>query len=156
MNHEITTDMNTSTFIETLISNTGKELQFVLPDESVLSGDLHITEIQHHSVDSVDCGGNSHSYNETVFQLSLNERSNKIVNWTTGKAIKIIDTVAEKSSYKNEAELLVEFGDSSHPTTRYSIAKIDVNHENVSVRMTVKPTVCKPSLKVGKQLASCC
>lgn len=148
--------MNTSTFIETLISNTGKNLQFVLPDQTVISGDLHITEIQHHTVHSVDCGGNSHSYNETVLQLSINERSNSVANWTTDKTIKIIDTVGQKSSYKNNAELLIEFGDSTRPTIRYSVAKMDITSENVSVRMTVTPTVCKPSLNAGKQLASCC
>lgn len=148
--------MNTSAFIKTLISNTGKNLQFVLPDHAVISGDLHITEIQHHTVHSVDCGGNSHSYNETVLQLSVNKRSNSIAKWTTDKAIKIIETVGQKSTYQDNAELLIEFGDSAHPTIRYSIANIDAGSEDVSVRMTVKPTVCKPSLKAGKQLASCC
>lgn len=148
--------MNTSTFIETLISNTGKELQFILPNGSNISGDLHITEIQHHSVHSVDCGGNSHSYNETVVQLSVNEQSNKIAKWTTEKAIKIIDTVGQKSTYSDKAELFIEFGDTTHPTIRYSVGKIDITSENVSIQMTIKPTVCKPSLNVGKQLASCC
>lgn len=148
--------MNTSTFIETLISNTGKNLQFVLPDETTISGDLHITEIQHHSVQSVDCGGNAHNYNETVFQLSVNERSNSVAKWTTDKAIKIIDTVGQKSSYSNDAELLIEFGDSNHPTIRYSVARIETISEGISVLMTVKPTVCKPSLNAWKQLASCC
>lgn len=148
--------MNTSTFIETFISNTGKKLQFILPDQTVISGDLHITEIQHHSVDSVDCGGNSHTYNETVFQLSINEHSKSVAKWTTDKAIKIIETVGRKSSYKSEAELLIEFGDSAHPTIRYSVAKIDVTSGNVSVMMAIKPTVCKPALAVGKSLVSCC
>lgn len=148
--------MKTSTFIEALISNTGKELQFVLPDETILSGDLHITEIQHHSVDSVDCGGNPHSYYETIVQLSINERSRLHAEWTTDKAIKIIDIVGQRRAYVDDAELLIEFGDSDHPTIRYSVSQIEANGNTVSVQMTVKPTVCKPSLKVGKELASCC
>ncbi|MDR9365450.1 MAG: DUF6428 family protein [Balneolaceae bacterium] len=148
--------MNTSTFIHKLISNSGKKLQFVLPDQTVISGDLHITEIQHHSVDSVDCGGNPHSYDETVIQLSVNEWSDTVADWTTDKAIKIIDIVGQEKSYKDNAELFIEFGDSNFSTIRYSVAKIDVTAENVSVRMTVKPTVCKPSLNARKQLAICC
>lgn len=148
--------MNTSTFIETLISNTGKNLQFVLPDHTVISGELHITEIQHHSVHSVDCGGNAHTYDETVVQLSLNERSKTVANWTTDKAIKIVDIVGQKSSYADEAELLIEFGDSARPTIRYAVVRIETTPESVSILMTVKPTVCKPSLNAGKQLASCC
>lgn len=148
--------MNTSTFIQTLISNSGKKLQFILPDETTISGDLHITEIQHHTVNSVDCGGNAHTYNESVIQLSLNERSDSIAKWTTDKAIKIIDTVGQKSSYVNDAELLIEFGNSTHPTIRYSVARIDTASESVDIRMTVKPTVCKPKLNAGRQLAACC
>lgn len=148
--------MNTSTFIEILTSNTGKKLQFVLPDETVLYGDLHITEIQHHRVDSVDCGGNPHSYNETVLQLSMNERSHSIAEWTTDKTFKIIDIAGEKRAYKDDEELLIEFGDSSRPTIRYAVANIGVTSENVSVRMTVKPTVCKPSLNIGRKPAACC
>ncbi len=148
--------MNTSTFIDKLHSNEGKKLQFILPDETVISGDLHITEIQHHNVDSVDCGGNSHSYNETVVQLWINERVNSVADWTTDKATKIIDIVGQKSEYIDDAELLIEFGDSDHPTIRYSIGEIDKSEETVSVRLTVKPTVCKPSLNVGKKLVGCC
>lgn len=147
--------MNTLTFVETLISNTGKKLQFVLPDQTLISGDLHITEIQHHSVNSVDCGGNSHNYSETVFQLSVNERSNKIAKWTTDKAIKIIDIVGEKRSYKDDAELLVEFGDSEHPTIRYSIGSVDTTDDSVTIHLKVNPTVCKPNLNVGKQVVGC-
>lgn len=148
--------MNTSTFIETLISNTGKKLQFVLPDQSMITGDLHITEIQHHSVNSVDCGGNSHTYNETVLQLSINESSTSNAKWTTDKALKIIDTVGKKSHYHDHAGLLIEFGDTARPTIRYSIRKIEESTDTVSVRLSVKPTVCKPSLNAGKKMVSCC
>lgn len=148
--------MNTSTFITTLTSNKGKALRFLLPDETVLSGDLHITEIQHHNVNSVDCGGNSHTYQETVLQLWINERVSTVAEWTTTKATKIIDIVGRETEYISEAELLIEFGDSDHPTIRYSIGEIDESSETISVRLTVKPTVCKPSLNVGSELASCC
>ena len=37
--------MNTQNFINTLVSNTNKDLSFILPDDTRLSGDLHITEI---------------------------------------------------------------------------------------------------------------
>ena len=148
--------MNTSTFIHKLISNSGKKLQFVLPDQTMISGDLHITEIQHHSVDSVDCGGNPHSYHETVIQLSINEWSDKVADWTTDKAIKIIDIVGQKSSFHDDAELLIEFGDSSHPTIRYTVDKFEISAQKVSARMAYKPTVCKPSLIKNKVLAQCC
>ncbi|NBC64332.1 MAG: hypothetical protein GVY07_01545 [Bacteroidetes bacterium] len=148
--------MNTSTFIHKLISNSGKKLQFVLPDQTVISGDLHITEIQHHSVDSVDCGSNPHSYHETVIQLSVNEWSDKVADWTTDKAIKIIDIVGQKSSFNDDAELFIEFGDSEHPTIRYSVESVFTTDALVAIQLNMKPTVCKPSLNIGKQKAACC
>jgi hypothetical protein len=148
--------MNTSTFITTLVNNTGKKLQFSLPDSTVISGDLHITEIQHHSVDSVDCGGNEHSYNETVIQLWVNENSENTAEWTTDKSLKIIGLVGEKQEYRDEAELFIEFGDSNHPTVRYSIQDVQENSETLIMALSVKPTVCKPSLNREVKAGACC
>lgn len=148
--------MNTSTFINTLISNTGKELQFTLPDQTILSGDLHITEIQDHKVNSVDCGGNAHSYDETVVQLWINECSGKTAEWTTDKAIKIIDLVGKNIAYKKDAELFIEFGDSAHPTIKYSVKDIESGSERVQISLMVKPTVCKPSLTKTETAGACC
>lgn len=148
--------MNTSTFINTLVNNTGKELQFALPDGTIISGDLHITEIQNHYVDSVDCGGNAHQYDETVAQLWINENSDTHVEWSTDKAMKIFDIVGKKLTYKDDAELFIEFGDSNHSTIRYSVKNIQSDAERVVVDMTVKPTVCKPSLNRTEEMRACC
>ncbi|MFD2533207.1 DUF6428 family protein [Gracilimonas halophila] len=148
--------MNTQTFINTLVSNNSKELSFILPDDTRLSGDLHITEVQNHKVDSVDCGGNAHQYDETVVQLSINESSNNIAEWRTEKALKIFEIVGKKIEYKDDAELFIEFGDSSHPTIRYSVGRIVETSQDVTVMLTVKPTVCKPSLDTTGELAACC
>ncbi|HBX64731.1 MAG TPA: hypothetical protein DEG32_00690, partial [Balneolaceae bacterium] len=139
--------MNTSTFIQSLVQNSGKELQFKLPDESIISGDLHITEIQNHKVDSVDCGGNAHEYDETVVQLWINENSSKHAEWIAGKALSIFETVGKKIEYRDAAELFIEFGDSNHPTIRYSVKDIYEGAERMTVDMTVKPTARKPSLE---------
>lgn len=148
--------MNTSTFINTLVNNNGKELRFTLPDSTVLSGDLHITEIQNHHVDSVDCGGNAHQYDETVVQLWINESSKDVAEWRTEKALKIFEIVGKKIEYNDEAELFIEFGDSSHPTIRYSVRRIVETAQDVTIMLTVKPTVCKPSLDTTGELAACC
>jgi hypothetical protein len=148
--------MNTSTFINTLVNNAGKELQFSLSDGTKVAGDLHITEIQDHHVDSVDCGGNPHSYDETVVQLWINERSGAKAEWSTDKAMKIFDIVGKKLVYKDDAELFIEFGDSNHPTIRYSVNTIDSDSEKVIVDMKVKPTVCKPSLIKTEEMGACC
>jgi len=148
--------MNTSTFIQSLVQNSGKELQFKLPDGSIISGDLHITEIQNHHIDSVDCGGNAHQYDETVVQLWINENSKNHVEWKTEKALSIFEIVGKKIEYRDDAELFIEFGDSNHPTIRYSVKDIYEGAERMTVDMTVKPTVCKPSLTGTPKMEACC
>jgi hypothetical protein len=149
--------MNTLNFIETLISNTGKELQFTLPDHTTISGDLHITEIQNHTVDSVDCGGNAHQYDETVVQLWINEVSTDVAEWRTEKALKIFEIVGKKIEYKDDAELFIEFGDSAHPTIKYSVKEIESDGEKVNVVLMVKQTACKPKLNLeASKTGACC
>ncbi|MEX0723534.1 MAG: DUF6428 family protein [Gracilimonas sp.] len=148
--------MNTQTFINKLVSNTQKDLSFILPDDTRLSGDLHITEIQNHKVDSVDCGGNAHQYDETVVQLWINESSEDMAEWRTEKALKIFEIVGKQIKYKDEAELYIEFGDSTHPTIRYSVSRIVETEKDVTIMLSVKPTVCKPRLDTTGELAGCC
>ncbi|MDR9410318.1 MAG: DUF6428 family protein [Balneolaceae bacterium] len=148
--------MNTSTFIKTLIANTGKELQFTLPDHITIHGALHITEIQNHQVDSVDCGGNVHQYDETVIQLWIHEVSKDAAEWRTEKALNIFEIVGKKIEYKDDAELFIEFGDSAHPTIKYSVKEIESGGEKVNVVLMVKPTACKPLINTTKEMAGCC
>lgn len=148
--------MITKTFIHTLVSNTNKDLVFILPDDTRFSGDLHITEIQNHTVDSVDCGGNAHQYDETEVQLWINENSRDVAGWRTEKALKIFEIVGDKIEYMDEAELLIEFGDSLHPTIRYSVGRIVETSQDVTIMLTVKPTACKPRINSSKEMAGCC
>lgn len=148
--------MNTQTFINTLVSNTNKDLSFILPDDTRLSGDLHITEIQNHAIDSVDCGGNAHQYHETVVQLWINETSGDDAEWRTEKALKIFEIVGEKIDFNDEADLLIEFGDSTHPTIRYSVARMVETSKGLVIMLKVKPTVCKPKMNASEELAGCC
>ncbi|WP_020402361.1 DUF6428 family protein [Gracilimonas tropica] len=149
--------MNTSTFIQNLVSNTAKDLQFTLPDQTKLSGDLHITEIQNHNVDSVDCEGNMHQYVETVVQLWINEASKDVAEWRTEKALQIFEIVGKKIDFKDDAELFIEFGDTVHPTIKYSVREIESNGEEVNVVLMVKPTACKPKLNLeATKMGACC
>lgn len=148
--------MNTQTLIQQLVNHTGKDLQFKLPDQSVIAGDLHITEIQNHSVDSVDCGGMQHQYQETVIQLWINENSEVQAEWTTDKALKIVDLVGTKLTYQEEAEIFIEFGDSKHATMRYSIKEIYQVDRLMQVELMVKPTVCKPRSLKSTEKEVCC
>ncbi len=147
--------MYTQTFIQKLRTNPDKSLNFLLPDQSVIRGDLHITEIKHQSIESVDCGDNSHTFNETVMQLWTDGNQNTLSDWTANKAVKIIDIVGTKRDFDGNAEIFIVFGDSYHPAAKYSIGEIRMTDKTLNVIMKNVPAVCKPNV-FAKELASCC
>ena len=138
--------MKTYELFETLNRNTGKALNFVLPGDKNITGDLHITEVKNVMVESVDCGSNEHLFRETVIQLWVNESSGKQVDWTVGKALGILNKVGAKKKYDTESEVFFEFGDSALSTAKYSIDNFVVTETGLDIHLYVEPTVCKPSV----------
>lgn len=136
--------MKTSEILNTL-NQENKELEFLLPDGESITGDLHITEIKNVNVDSTDCGGNTHSFEETIIQLWLNEESNRVADWTIEKARKIFDIVGAQRPYLMDAEAYIEFGDSSHLTSKYGFVAKKVG-EKLVLQLEEEKTVCKPRL----------
>lgn len=135
--------MYTSDFI-TRITNTNKELHFELMDAREIGGDLHITEIKNVQVDSTDCGGNQHSYKETVVQLWQNERSKKLASWNTKKVSDILEVVQKKMKINGETELYIEFGNSNYRT---SVHRVNWKETDQSITLELQPiyTQCKPA-----------
>ncbi len=147
--------MNTQTFLNTLNNNRNKALSFYLPNGNKLGGDLHITEVMNAKIDSTDCGSNSHRFEETTIQLWKNEHSEKVATWTVDKALKILDKVGDIQPYMNESELFFEYGDSTIPTSRYSVKEVKNTDTEIGLDLYVKPPVCKPSMAEQGALACC-
>ena len=145
--------MNTSELFKTFEKNPTKKLQFILPDGREVKGDLHFTEVKSVTVKSVDCGSNAHSFNETIIQLWLNERSGKEAEWLGSKAINILDKVGSAQHLDPDSEVYFEYGDSLSQTAKYSIDSVNYEKEDLLIQLYVKPTECKPSR--NKALACC-
>lgn len=145
--------MKTKYLFEHLDKNLTKKLRFILPKGREIQGDLHFTEVKSITVNSVDCGSNSHSFNETVIQLWLNERSGKQAEWSGRKAVNILNKVGSKQHFNLDSEVFFEYGDSISQTAKYSIESIDQVGEELMVHLHVKPTECKPS---RNQKFACC
>ena len=82
--------MNTGEFLDLLNQNEGKELVFEYKQNEFVPAAYHITEIKSKHINSVDCGGIAHSYDETVVQL-----------WISGEEEKSRAMEAEKALKKN-------------------------------------------------------
>ncbi len=145
--------MKTEYLFEKLDKNLTNRLRFILPNGREIQGDLHFTEVKSITVNSTDCGSNSHSFNETVIQLWLNERSGKEAEWSGRKAINILNKVGSKLRFDLESEAFIEYGDSVSQTAKYSIESMNRVGDDLIVNLFVKPTECKPSR--NKAFACC-
>ena len=145
--------MKTKHLFEKLDKNLTNKLRFILPNGREVQGDLHFTEVKSITVKSVDCGSNSHAFNETVIQLWLNERSEKQAEWFGRKAVNILNKVGSKQRFDPDSEVFFEYGDSISQTAKYSIETINLAGDDLIVHLYVKPTVCKPGMN---QEFACC
>ena len=111
--------MKTLDFLKTLNENSEKELLFEYSPNNFVKSNYHITEIKNIHIDSVDCGGSSNSWDETVVQLWVNAlEPNKTRAMSTVKAIAIFDKVANIKPLKLDTEIKIEYGNKNFRTAQ--------------------------------------
>ncbi|MTI87015.1 MAG: hypothetical protein FH748_03495 [Balneolaceae bacterium] len=147
--------MNTSTLLTTLETNKNRNLNFQLPDGTHIGGDLHITEIKNQDIDSVDCGGNVHSFKETVIQLWVNEHSTREADWTVGKALSIIQKIDASRPIEVDSDLYIEYGDTAHSAAKYKVHLVEESADELTLGLSINPTACKPNLQATETTLCC-
>ncbi len=154
--------MNTREFLQLLRSNPSKELLFEYQTGKTIPKAYHITEVKSVHVDSVDCGGKSHAYDETVVQLWTNPKEKKERYMEVSKALKIMDIVDGKKPLLQDTPIFFEYGDEETPTAVYTINKVENGGDYLNLKLSVSPTACKPrkllntlNTVVDKVTASC-
>jgi len=149
--------MKTSEFISLLRDQKGKNLQIEYhPGKLILPG-YHLTEIKNVSIESLDCRGNQHDEKQTIAQFIDGNKSETVL-MQTEKAASIFDKVDGVTKINQDAELFIEFGNSEHLTSNYTISNVEISDENLKFQLEVPPTVCKPSLLKNETCceAACC
>ena len=126
------------------IKQTEKPVIFKLASGEEIGGDLHLTEIKNVQVQSTDCGGNTHSYNETIVQLWQNERSKKEAHWHTQKIKDIVDVVERNMELDEETEFYLEFGNSTYRTSVHNVKWVEQD-DAVTIQLLPTYTQCKPA-----------
>ncbi|MFK7772779.1 MAG: DUF6428 family protein [Saprospiraceae bacterium] len=152
--------MNTGEFLELLNQNEGKELMFEYKQNQFVPMAYHITEIKSKHIDSVDCGGIAHSYDETVVQLWISGEEEKERAMETEKALKIFNIVDAKTTLKRDTPIFFEWGHGDLLTSVYKVVAIENSDNKIIVKLFVPPTVCKPRVALemaqGNVEGSCC
>ena len=152
--------MKTKEFLKLLENNPSKEIIFEYREKEFVPKAFHITEVKSVHVDSVDCGGSSHSYDETVVQLWVPANEQKEKGMEASKALKIFNIVQKKNPLKMDTPISFEWGFGYLPTSTYEVKEYENVNDQIIFKLFVPPTVCRPLAAVGiaKDLLSggCC
>src|SRR5438128_10926838 len=111
--------MKTTEFISTLSAAPGNRLIFADVDGRAVHSGYHLTELKDASVETVDCGGQTNRWQETIVQLWVPADLDDDY-MTAAKFLKIFDKVRGMIALDIDAEIRIEYGDENFfPSTYY-------------------------------------
>jgi len=134
--------MTTKEFISALRAAPDDELMFVdLEGHAVHSG-YHLTELKAASLETVDCGGKTNRWQETIVQLWVPENPDEDY-MRASKFLKIFDKVRGMIALDFDSEIRVEYGDRNFFPSTYYVCS--VTSEDATTRVFLEPprTTCK-------------
>ena len=136
--------MKVKELLEELRENQNKALLFEYKQGSYAGTNYHITEVKNVDVKSVDCGGRSNQWKETIIQLweSPSEKGKKDY-MTVEKALAIFDRVNSINPLWLETEAKIEYSNAEFHTAILDIHNISVTSSKVIIHLFVTETLCK-------------
>lgn len=136
--------MKTQDFFSILDQHINKALLFEYAPNLLVGANYHITEVKHISVDSVDCGAKTDTWQETIIQLwESPDEVGKTDYMTVSKAISILKTVGAKRPYVANAELKFEYSNAAFHTAQLFVNDFEIKNNNLIVKLAVAATDCK-------------
>ena len=136
--------MKTIEFISQLRAAPDNHLIFVdLKGQSVHRG-YHLTELKAASFQTVDCGGQTNQWQETIVQLWVPTNAGDDSNYMTArKFLEIFDKVRGMIPLDLDAKIRVEYGDENFFPSTYHVRA--VAHDEHVTRVFLEPpaTACK-------------
>lgn len=142
--------MTTKEFLQLLEQHGNKSLLFEYAPGQLVGANYHITEVKHHSIESVDCGAGTDSWKETVIQLwESPSEIGKTDFMTVYKALGILKKVARMKPFEKEAELKIEYGNSLFHTAQLFVNDFEIRNGQLLLKLAVVKTDCKAKETCG-------
>lgn len=156
--------MKTKEFFNVLEQHKDKSLLFEYAPNLLVGANYHITEVKHLLIESVDCGSQTDSWRETVIQLwESPSELGKTEYMTVFKALAILKKVGAMKPYVLEAELKLEYSNSTFHTAQLFVNDFEIKDNQLIVKLDIEKTDCKAKELCGvseeKEMvdeASCC
>ncbi|APD06126.1 hypothetical protein UJ101_00587 [Flavobacteriaceae bacterium UJ101] len=149
----------TNEFLNVLIENPNKILEFEYTEGKFARKDYHLTEFKNVTFDTVDCGGVANKWEETHIQIWENEEFEANHSVDTTKALKIFEIVEKTRPTFKETEIKFEYGNAEFHTAVMGIKGIAIHADKVVVKLFNENTTCKAkdraTTKEEKEAACC-
>jgi len=136
--------MTTSEFITLLGKHQDKSLLFEYAPGMLVGTNYHITEVKHVTIDAVDCGAGTDSWQETIIQLwESPSEIGKADYLTAYKALGILQKVGKMKAYHMDAPVKIEYGNAMFHTAQLHITGTSLQQGRLIAKLAVQPTDCK-------------
>ena len=134
--------MKTSEFISKLRAAPNNQLIFAGRDGHTVHTGYHLTELKAASFETVDCGGQTNRWQETIFQLWVPASADDEY-MAVAKFVKIFDKVGGMIPLNPDTEVRIEYGDENFFPSTYHVR--GVTHDHTTTRVLLEPpeTTCK-------------
>jgi hypothetical protein len=115
-----------------------------------VGANYHITEVKHIAVDSVNCGGGTEKWDETIIQLweSPLEKEKKSY-MSTYKALSILKKVGRVKQYEPDAETKFEYGNKTFHTAQLLVNDFELKDKNLIIKLASQKIDCKDKESCG-------
>src|SRR5256885_11025571 len=150
--------MKTGEFISELRRAPSNLLIFVDLDGHAVHRGYHLTELKAVSLHTVDCGGQTNQWEETIAQLWVPSDPDPDY-MTTGKFLKIFDRVGGMIPLNSDAEIRIEYGDENFFPSTYRVQSVTQEQGATRVSLAPPATTCKArdrSAATSSTSSSCC
>jgi hypothetical protein len=134
--------MKTDEFILSLRAAPNNQLIFVDFDGRAVHSGYHLTELKAASFETVDCGGKTNRWQETIVQLWVPSQADDDY-MTVAKFLEIFQKVRETIPLNLDTEVRIEYGAEDFFPSLYHVRS--VSHDQNTTRVLLEPpqTTCK-------------
>lgn len=140
---QIQEHLTTARFLKALEGSTELPLVFHLSDGKTVPVGYHVTEIKSVNFETVDCGGKTNTWQDTIIQLWRSKGEKDDQYMTAGKFLKIYHQVASRIKVQEGAEIKFEYGDDGQPAVHFEVSDLRVSDGQFQVHLDWVGVRCK-------------
>ncbi|WP_051964441.1 DUF6428 family protein [Deinococcus misasensis] len=140
---QIQEHLTTSRFLKVLEEKKDLPLVFHLGNGKIVPVGYHVTEIKAVTFETVDCGGQTNTWKDTIVQLWRPETEKDDQHMTAGKFLKIYGQVASRVNISGDAEIKFEYGDDGQPAVHFEVADLRLSDGQLQVHLDWVGVRCK-------------